>query len=317
MTQEETETLREQVVALQAQVARLHGELAAVRSVQEERRGLTAALENILRAVPDFFFQVRRDGTVVRFLAKRTEELYVPPEVFLGKRMQDVLTPEVGALFAQAFAQVKASEGSAEVEYELETLGHPAWFEARILPLDDEHLIVVVRDVTAQRRDREALHALNAQLEARVRERTEALEVAAAERLGLQQQVIEAQRASLRALSAPLVPIARGVVAVPLIGELDAERAAQMLETLLEGVQARGAAVVLLDVTGVPHVDAEAAAAVVRVARAVGLLGAELVLTGIGPQVAQALVGMDAELSDIRTVRGLEQGIAYALRRAL
>ena len=225
MPQDETEKLREQVVALQAQVARLQGELAEVWSAEEDRRGLTAALESILRAVPDFFFQVRRDGTVVRFLAKRTEELYVPPEVFLGKRMQDVLTPEVGALFAQAFAQVNAqvnaAQGSVAIEYELETMGHPAWFEARILPLDDEHLIVVVRDLTAQRRDREALHALNAQLEARVRERTEALEAAAAERLGLQQQVIEAQQASLRALSAPLVSIARGVVAVPLIGELD------------------------------------------------------------------------------------------------
>lgn len=301
---------------LRERVARLERELAEARAAHDERIKLAAALETIFRAVPDLFFQVRADGTIVHYIASPASALYVPPEVFMGKRMQDVLPPGPGALFARSIEEAAAAQQAGLIEYALPMEGWEAWFEARVIPLAADALIIVVRDITEQRRDREALRQLNAALEERVRERTAALEAAAEERLALQQQVIDAQEARLRALSAPLVPIARGVVAVPLIGELTAARADQLLEVMLGGVQARQASVVLLDVTGVPRVDAAAAAAVARVARAVGLLGAELILTGIGPEVARALVQIGADLGGVRTARSLEQGIAHALGRA-
>lgn len=302
--------------ALRARVARLEGELAEARRAHDERLQLATALENIYRAVPDLFFQMHADGTIHRYLASPTSGLYVPPEVFLGKRMQDVLPPEPGALFARAFQEASAAREKVHIEYVLQMGDSERWYEARVIPLEGDELVVVVRDMTEQRRDREALRRLNAELERRVQDRTEALEAAAEERLALQQQVIDAQQAALRALSAPLVPIARHAVAVPLIGEIDAARADQLLAVVLAGVQARQASVVLLDVTGVPRVDAAAAEAVARVARAVGLLGAELVLTGVGPEVARALVEIGAELGGVRTARSLEQGIAYAMARA-
>jgi rsbT co-antagonist protein RsbR len=137
---------------------------------------------------------------------------------------------------------------------------------------------------------------------------------AAEERAALQQQVIEAQRAALRELSTPLIPLAAGVLAMPLIGTIDAARAAQILDTLLDGVAAQRARVAILDITGVKLVDAQVASALLNAARAVRLLGAHVILTGIRAEVAQALVHIGADLGDLTTRSTLQSGIASALK---
>jgi len=137
---------------------------------------------------------------------------------------------------------------------------------------------------------------------------------AEAERLALQQQMIEAQRAALRELSTPLVPIAGGVLAMPLVGMIDSVRAAEIMDTLLEGIGRQQARVAILDITGVRVVDTQVANALVGVARAARLLGAEVLLTGISPAVAQTLVGLDLELGGLVTLGTLQSAIAYALR---
>ncbi len=130
-----------------------------------------------------------------------------------------------------------------------------------------------------------------------------------------QMQVIQAQQAALRELGTPLIPIADGVIAMPLVGTIDRERAQQILETLLCALGEKHAAVAILDITGVKSVDGEVAAALVRVAQAARLLGADVVLTGIRPVVAQALVELDTELRGLVTCGTLQSGIAYALKR--
>ncbi len=133
------------------------------------------------------------------------------------------------------------------------------------------------------------------------------------ERMTLQEQVIEAQRAALRELSTPLIPLAEGIVVMPLIGSMDSARAHQVMESLLEGVAAQHANTAILDITGLQVVDTQVADALVRSARAVNLLGARVVITGIRPEVAQTLVGMGADLSSIVTLGSLQTGIAYAM----
>ncbi|WP_437954457.1 STAS domain-containing protein [Sorangium sp. So ce119] len=130
-----------------------------------------------------------------------------------------------------------------------------------------------------------------------------------------QMQVIQVQQAALRELGTPLIPIADGVIAMPLIGTIDGERAQQILETLLNALGERQATVAILDITGVKHVDGDVAAALVRVAQAARLLGAEVVLSGIRPVVAQALVDLGTELRGLVTCGTLQSGIAYALAR--
>jgi len=133
------------------------------------------------------------------------------------------------------------------------------------------------------------------------------------ERMHLQQQVIEAQRADLRELSSPLIPLSDRVVMLPLIGSIDSTRAEQIMETLLEGVAQRSASTALIDITGVSVVDTQVADALIRTAQAVKLLGAEVILTGIGPVMAQTLIHLGANLSSIVTLGTLQNGIAYAL----
>ncbi|XXX72116.1 PAS domain-containing protein [Sorangium sp. So ce134] len=137
---------------------------------------------------------------------------------------------------------------------------------------------------------------------------------AEAENQKLQAEIIRAQEASLRALSTPLLPIAKGVIVMPLIGDIDQRRAQSVLEVLLGGIAAHEARRVILDITGVPAVDAEVANALVKTAQAVGLLGATVILTGIQPRIAETLVELGADLSTLVTRSTLESGIAHALK---
>jgi PAS domain S-box-containing protein len=134
-----------------------------------------------------------------------------------------------------------------------------------------------------------------------------------AERARLQEQIIHAQQAALAELSTPLIPISDDVVVMPLIGTLDSRRAQQVLETVLEGIAMSHARVAILDITGVAVVDTQVANALMRAAQAVKLLGAQVILTGIRPEVAQTLVGLGVDLNGIVTQASLQSGIAFAM----
>ncbi len=136
------------------------------------------------------------------------------------------------------------------------------------------------------------------------------------ERAMLQYQTIEAQQAVLRELSAPLLPLADHIVALPLIGTIDQGRAQQILETLLEGIAHHHADIALVDMTGVKTIDTQVAQSLIQTAQAVQLLGARVILTGISPAMAQTLVHLGADLSGIITLSTLQAGIAHALHHA-
>ncbi|XYI03960.1 STAS domain-containing protein [Sorangium sp. So ce1128] len=127
--------------------------------------------------------------------------------------------------------------------------------------------------------------------------------------------MIRVQAATLRELSTPLLRIGDGAVLMPLIGAMDPCRAAAVLERLLQGVSTEQARVVLLDITGVSNVDTQVADALIQTARAVRLLGAQMVLTGIRPEIAQVLVTLGVDLRGIITLGSLQSGIAFAIQQ--
>lgn len=133
------------------------------------------------------------------------------------------------------------------------------------------------------------------------------------ERNALQEQVIAAQQAALRELSTPIIPLADDLVVMPLVGSIDSGRSQQVIETLLEGVSSSRATTAILDITGVQVVDTQVANGLLRAAQAVKLLGAQVIITGIRPEVAQTLVGLGLDLSNIVTRATLQSGIAFAL----
>ncbi|MGB9722708.1 MAG: GAF domain-containing protein [Chloroflexia bacterium] len=118
----------------------------------------------------------------------------------------------------------------------------------------------------------------------------------------------------VRELSTPLMPIAEGILVLPLVGTVDSQRATQIMEVLLEGVTNQRARAVILDITGVPVVDTSVANYLLQATRAVRLLGAECILVGITPEVAQTVVGLGVDLSGLVTRSDLQGGVEYALR---
>jgi anti-anti-sigma regulatory factor len=102
---------------------------------------------------------------------------------------------------------------------------------------------------------------------------------------------------------------------MPLIGSIDSGRAQMIMETLLEGVAHYQAELVILDITGVQIVDTQVAQAFIQAAQAVRLLGAQVMLTGIQPQIAQTLVHLGVDLSGLQTAGSLQAGIAFALKQ--
>lgn len=133
--------------------------------------------------------------------------------------------------------------------------------------------------------------------------------------LAIREEVIAAQAALLAELSTPLLEVAPRVMLTPMVGAFDSARVAMLIEALLHAVQQRQARVVVLDVTGVPVIDTQVAHAILQCATSVRLLGAQLVMTGIRPDVAQTLVALGVDLSNIITRADLRDGVRYALRQ--
>lgn len=137
------------------------------------------------------------------------------------------------------------------------------------------------------------------------------------EELDTKLQVIERQHREILTLSAPILDVGPGTLAVPLIGALDAQRADEIMGRLLAEVSSRAARFVLFDMTSVEEIDTAMAAHFVNLISAVGLMGAEGMVTGIRPKVAQVMVEYGVDLGRVRLLPTLRQGIEATRRRQL
>jgi rsbT co-antagonist protein RsbR len=125
---------------------------------------------------------------------------------------------------------------------------------------------------------------------------------------------IEAQRTVIRDMSVPILPISATALVMPLVGALDSERLAQMQHQILSAIERQHVRHLLLDITGVPIVDTHVAHGIIQMVRAARLLGVEVVLVGVRPEVAQTIVGMGLTLGEVVTRSTLQSGLAYALQ---
>ena len=122
-------------------------------------------------------------------------------------------------------------------------------------------------------------------------------------------------KASQEELSTPVVQLWDQVLALPLIGSIDSRRAQTVTEVLLERIVETQSAVVILDITGVRSVDTHVTSNLLNIVSASRLLGAECVLTGINPDVAQTMIHLGTELGDITTMADMQEGLKYAMKR--
>ncbi len=129
------------------------------------------------------------------------------------------------------------------------------------------------------------------------------------------EQVIARQQEEILELSSPVVQLWDGVLAVPLIGTLDSYRTQQVTETILEAVVSTRSEQVILDITGVPAVDTQVAHHLLKTVAALRLMGAEAIVSGIRPQIAQTMVHLGVDLGQVVTKARLADALKLAFRR--
>ncbi|MDI1443825.1 PAS domain S-box protein [Polyangium sp. 6x1] len=255
----------------------------------------TQIFEALIHNAPDGVGVASPDGTL-RYVNPAFERLLGRDDL-VGRSVHETLAPQAETVHRGQVLTAVLEQGSwsGVLPYQR---GDGTTFEAQVtafLVRDEQGRGIarcaIVRDLTGSRRAEE-------------------------ERRRLAAEVIAAQRAALEELGTPLVPIAEGVLVMPLVGEIEPARAERMLGVLLEGIGRQNAKVVILDLTGVKEANTEAADALVRAAQAARLLGAEVVTTGTGPELARAFVENGVELGTIVTKGTLRDGVAYALRVA-
>jgi len=127
--------------------------------------------------------------------------------------------------------------------------------------------------------------------------------------------VILRQQQDMLELSTPVVKLWDGILALPMIGTLDSARTQVVMETLLQRIVETGTEVAILDITGVPTVDTLTAQHLIKTVTAARLMGAECIISGIRPQIAQTIVHLGVDLGDVITKATLADAFAIALRR--
>ncbi|WP_329109250.1 STAS domain-containing protein [Micromonospora sp. NBC_01699] len=128
------------------------------------------------------------------------------------------------------------------------------------------------------------------------------------------EELIADQAEQLLELSTPVVKLWDGVVAVPLVGTLDSARAQVVMERLLQTLVDTGSPYAIIDITGVPAVDTQVAQHILKTVVAARLMGAECIISGIRPQIAQTIVALGIEFGDIATKSSLADALRHALR---
>ena len=130
------------------------------------------------------------------------------------------------------------------------------------------------------------------------------------------EELINRQQQEMLELSTPVVELWDGILALPLIGTLDSARTQVVMESLLQRIVETGSSIAIIDITGVPTVDTLVAQHLLKTVAAARLMGADCVISGIRPQIAQTIVHLGVELQDVVTKATLADAFAVALRRA-
>lgn len=273
--------IRRQLFALAGAYGRA---LTTTQQQSDALRESSRRTEAILESIGDAFVAVDADWQMT-YLNAQAEELFGRARgSLINKRIWDEFPALRDTDFAANLRRAAAEKKS--IKFETNDPVPDRAFETSVYPAA-AGLSIYFNDITERRR-------------------------AEREQSRLREELINIQAARLEELSTPLIPLSREIVIMPLIGTIDAERADRVLTALGRGVAERAARVVVLDITGVSTVDTQVASALIQAAQIVRLLGAEVVLTGIRPRVAQTLVGLGVDLAELTTRSSLQSGVDYA-----
>lgn len=212
------------------------------------------------------------------------------------------MTRRVGTPIAQ-LSEGARRIGAGDLEHRLELAGRN---ELADLAEEFNRMAVGLRESQAQQA------AWNRELETRVKERTAEVRMAL-EQLQEESRAKENLLLLVKEMSSPVIPVMEGIIVIPIVGALDSERAQRVVDNLLAGVEREQARVAIIDITGLAVVDTAVANALLQASHAAQLLGAQPILVGIAPEVAETLVQLGVEIRHIRTAATLQEGLRMGL----
>ncbi|WP_437746990.1 PAS domain-containing protein [Sorangium sp. So ce1504] len=240
--------------------------------------GLADSLEVVIWAIDT-------EGTIIYHDGKGLDAAGLARGELLGKNLIELYPERERASLRAAIAGTMAHD---------HTTAHGVHWESWAVPVRNRRdevdaVLGFSLDVTAVKRAQEELRARLTQIEK-------------------QQEVI-------RNLSTPIIEVWNGVLTLPMIGVVDSVRTAEVMDTLLARIMEKQAHFAILDLTGVDMVDTKVASHLIELVAAIRLLGAEGIVAGIKPNVAQTMVALGLDLSTISTQRDLRAALSYCIRR--
>ncbi|MDI1448328.1 STAS domain-containing protein [Polyangium sp. 6x1] len=305
-----------------SEIERLKAELAALQQKLEERERSEASLraENetlraLFRQLPVAVWATDHEGKVTmgnpeadRLLGVPETKPTAPPVEEWGDGAiylhADKSTPYSLVELPHARALQGETVRTAELFFRNENVPDGVWLEVHSSPLRDASgkqtgAVSVFINSEARKNFEEEVELRNRELVASESEKTE---------------LIARLRMAVDELSTPILTLWEDVLALPVIGVVDSRRSAEMMERLLDEIVRSQSRFVIIDLTGVEVIDTSTADHFMKLVKAVGLIGARCVLTGIRPAVAQTLVDLDVNFGQLETLRNLKHGLRYCLR---
>lgn len=283
-----SDSLQRELVWLRQRIAELEDSERQMRQTEQESQALREYLQSIVDTVREPLIVLDRSLQVISAGRSFYELFQVNPGDTVGQRIYDLGNREwnIPALreLLENVMHSSASFEDFEVEHYFENIGmRTLLLNGRQLYRpgnDTQYILLAMEDITEQKRTQERL----------TRQAQEILEI-----------------------STPILQVWDGIVVAPLIGTLDSQRTQRFMEVLLERIVETKSDVALVDITGVPTVDTQTAHHLIESISAVKLLGAQVILTGVRPAIAQTIVQLGIDLSDITTRSSLIAGLRVAM----
>jgi len=271
----------------------LEKELKACRKEIETIKVKVTLLDSLLEHIPDRIYFKDKESRFLDVSKSKAKGTGLSREEFKGKTDFDFFSEEEAKVMrADEEKIMESGEPVIDKVQKLElSEGKEKWLSVTKVPFYDKKgnvigTLGISRDVT----------------------RLKTLEL---ERV----KKIEAQQEELAVLSTPVIDIWEGVLTVPLLGVLDSERASRIAEALLTQIVETRSFAAIMDISGISAVDSAVADLLIRTAKAVRLVGAEAILTGVGVEVAQTIADLGIDMEGLKTMATLRDGLKYAINR--
>jgi len=253
--------------------------------------------------------ELDEDDDVIFIIANASQARFIglPLERLPGTRVSSFAPPESRRVWREAFYQAMNTGEMAQFDVFMpHGATGPGTYSASVKFLGRgeggrPRFGFAFLDITARKRLEAEVNHKNEELSREIEERRRA------------EELLRKKQDEILALSTPLLEVWDGVLALPLIGSLDADRAAHIMEKLLHEISSKRTRVAILDLTGVDAVDAGTASHLLCIARAVGLLGSRCLLSGISPRIAQTMTAIGINAEGFMTFGTLQDALKHAL----